>query len=69
MLFVCALASYGGGWDGNSPTLLCHPVLYFRMLTVLVKTESEGCRLSSHSVQRSAASCIQVNIMVVTAFD
>ena len=37
-LFVRALALYGGGWDGKSP----YPVLYFRMLKILVKTESEG---------------------------
>ena len=54
----------------GNPHSLMTPVLYFRMLTVFVKTESEGCRLSSHcSVQMAAASCIQVNIMVVTAFD
>ena len=45
-LFVRALALYGGGWDGKSP----YPVFYFRMLTVLVKTESEGCHLSSVTV-------------------
>ena len=45
-LFVRALALYGGGWDGKSP----YPVLYFRMLTVLVKTESEGYHLKLSSV-------------------